>query len=331
MPVANSSLPRILSLVTALLGLVVAGWAQDTDKVDVLKRVLKGQRNVDYLHIEARSFGGGGAMAKVKVQTLVGQGVMVTILEPINSANIVTVDDARVSKTFFPDREQMLIQPSPFLLQPDFDLRWKLINKNYTIKLGEWTRVANQRVREFILVPEDGEVPVRRMFIDQRHWVTLKYVVDREDEEETIVFDTKYVDFGRSAAEAGFGLPPGAEDAEKIYAKGPTKINDPSDSKAGAGFSARLPADLPYGFAISGSYLFGGGGKDPYVSVKLTDGMATLTVYQWRRGRSKTPADARMVTYDRYGVGYGIGVVPGDYMPEGVLERLVDSFSQSGT
>lgn len=325
MRVANSSLVRPFLLLIALTGLFSTSYSQESSK-EILRRVLKGQRNVDYLHIEARSFGGGSATAKVKVQTVVGEGVMVTILEPINSANIVTVDDARFSKTYFPDQNQLLVQPSPFLLQPDFDLRWKLINENYTLKLGEWEKIANQRVREFILVPNEEDVPVRRMFIDQRHYVTLKYVVDEEGE-ESVVFDTKYVDFGREAASAGFGLPTGASLAKKIQVKGPKQLFEPGDSREGAGFSFRLPEDLPYGFAVSGSYLFGGS-KDPYVGVKLTDGMATLTVYQWRKGRSKTPPDARLVAFDRYGVGYGIGVVPGDFMPDQVLERIVAAFNR---
>ena len=50
---------------------------------DLLERVLKRQRSVDYLHIETRSFGSGAERAEVKVQTVNGKGIMVTMLNQV--------------------------------------------------------------------------------------------------------------------------------------------------------------------------------------------------------------------------------------------------------
>ena len=297
---------------------------QDSPRA-ILQQVLKNQRSVDYLHIETRSFGSNSGSAEVKVQTLKGKGIMVTMLKPSFRAGIVTIDDTKVSKTYLPDLDELWIQPSPYLLQPGFDLRWKLINQNYNVKEGRSDTIAGRKVRELVLKPVDEDIPMRRMFVDPKYNVMLRYVVDVEDEGSTVIFDTKYVEFGRAVAEADYGLPSAASEAKVRKFDGPKLVLEPLASKEAAGFSTRFPESLPFGFEVSGAYLFGSG-PTAYVVVKLTDGMSTLTVYQWMKGRSKSPTDARFERTDRYGVSFGVAIVPGDMMPSSVLKEIVNAF-----
>lgn len=299
---------------------------EDQDKVKVLlEKVLKSQRSVDYLHIESRTFGSGAGSAEVKVQTVAGKGIMVTMLKPSFRAGIVTIDDTKVTKTYLPDQDEVWIQPSPYLLQPTFGLRWKLINQNYSIKEGYSDVIAGRKVRQIILEPIEDEIPVRRMFVDPKYNVMLKYVVSVVGGEDSVIFDTKYVEFGRAVAASDYGLPDDADSATQRTFDGPRQFEEPSGSRETAGFSARIPDGLPFGFEVSGSYLFGKG-PTAYVAVKLTDGMSTLTVYQWRRDRSRTPAEAKLTVTDRYGVSIGIAVVPGDAIPESIMKKIVGAF-----
>jgi len=299
-------------------------WSSQDKVKPLLEQVLKSQRSVDYVRLETRIFGNGGS-AEVKVQTVAGKGIMVTIRKPVERAGIVTIDDTKVSKTYFPDQDEVWIQPSPYLLQPAFALRWKLINQNYTLKEGRASTIAGQRVRQIVLEPIDNEIPTRRMFVDPKHKVMLRYVMALGHDDESVVFDTKSVEFGRVAAMASFGLPSISDSATIKNFEGPRPVFIPADSKEDAKFSARLPDDLPFGFEISGAYLFGKG-VNTYVAVKLTDGMSTLTVYEWLKRRAKSPPDAKHTETDRYGVSFGIAVVPGDTIPNSVLEQIVQAF-----
>jgi len=254
---------------------------------------------------------------------------MVTILEPSYAQGQITVDDTKETKTYQPDNNRLVVQPSPYQLQPSFDFRWKLIEQNYVVSLGRAATIAGQDVREILIKPVSKEIPVRHMFVDSEHFVVLKYTVDSEGKPPVVVFDTKYVEFGSGPATANFGLPASSSSAHKVVFDGPVKLASASDSKSAAGFSARLPDKLPFGFKVSGAYLFKQWSGGAYVQVKLTDGMVTLTVFQWRQGRTQKPVDARLVQDDSFNVNYGIAVIPGDRMPEEVLRRLVEAFAES--
>lgn len=299
----------------------------ELDARGTLQRALERQRSVDYVRIESRPGSPGGPEWRLNVQTVAKLGIKVRILAPISQEGVVSIDDAKELRTFFPDEDTVLVQPSPYLLQPNLEWRLKLIEKNYKVRFGGTSSIAGQAVREVVLQPVNPGIPVRKMYVDSKHDVVLKYVVEPVKGSAIVVFDTKSVIFGRVAAAQDFELPDEAKDANIHRRKGPTTIKSPGDSRREAEFSARLVSSLPYGFKESGAYVFKDA-RGAYVGVKLSDGMATLTLYQWKASRFKSAPsrDIRGQRSDSYGISYGIAVSPGDKMPESVLEKIVDTY-----
>ncbi len=321
-------LKTALLCVTAFLSLQAALASEDTDALAKLRQVLSKQRSVSYMRIETRPGRGGNGEWKLKVQTVAGKGIKATIITPIMRNDIVSIDDGRVLKTFLRDRDILSVQPSPYLMQPTVEWRMKLVAQNYKVRMGGSDTIAGQRVRELIIEPNLSQIPTRRMYVDTVHDVVLKYVIGADDSTGVVLFDTKSVDFDPLAAIDDFGLPEEASDADVVRHEGPRKFSKPDESRDAVGFSARLPDRLPLGFKISGSYLFTERNRS-YVMVKISDGMTSLTVYQWRN-RQQPTNEIRLKGEDAYGVSCGITSVPGEQIAESTLRKILDGFLKPG-
>ncbi len=301
---------------------------QDSEARSLLRRALKKQRSVDFVRIETRPGSIPGSSGwTLKVQTVANKGIKVTIVSPLTQAGVVSIDDAHELKTFLPDDDTLLIQPSPVLLQPPVDWRLELIDRNYRVKMGEEQAVAGQEARILLIEPVREIIPTRKMYVDPKHDVVLKYVVEDTSGRDVVIFDTKTVMFGRQIASEDFALPKESENASTRRRPGPVTIKTPSDSKTTAGFSTRVVEQIPYGFKSHGNYLFKDS-KGAYVATKLSDGMATLTIYQWKSSTYKNnpSREIRFKMQDSYGISIGISTTPGDHIPDEVLERIVESF-----
>lgn len=315
---------RILALVAASSFAVLSQAQTQSPKV-LLRKALEGQRRVSFVRIESRPGGDGGTEWKLKVQTSEAKGIKVTILSPLSQSGVVSVDDSKILKTYFPDQGIVLVQPSPVLLQPSVEWRMKLIETNYQIVDKGWDSVAGQKVREIVLEPTHEQVPRRRLFIDDKHRVVLRYVVEAEYEKASVLFDTKSATFDAAAASKDFDLPADASDAHVRNRPGPSRISGSSESKVKAGFSARMPDRLPYGFKVSGTFLFDDT-RTSYVLVRVSDGMASLSLYQWLDSfASRAPTSAQRVT-DAFGVNYAIALPPGERLSEDVLDEIIEAF-----
>jgi hypothetical protein len=83
-----------------------------------------------------------------------------------------------------------------------------------------------------------------------------------------------------------------------------------------------MPGALPLGFVISEPQIVGDRG-DRFVAIRLSDGLASATVYQWD-AHSRNPVPCVDKKFVREANGVKMRVV-GD-LPESVLTRLVESF-----
>lgn len=316
-----SSVPFPALALAFVIGTVVQP-EPDTPR-DVLKRALSKQRSVDSVRIESR-WTDGRTMWRLKVQTAASKGIKVTVISSLTSSNVVSIDNGKQLETFNPDTNILFVQPSPYLLQPSVSWRMSLIDRNYVPKLGSTTEIAGHEVRELILSPKEEELPVRTMYVDMEHDIVLRYKVEPPERRPTVIFDTKSVWYSRSAALADFELPKAAREATVHRGTAPKKISKMADVSPAVGFTPRNPDRLPYGFKVSGIYLYSREDA-PFVGAKLSDGLASLTVYQWRNSPRPVP-DIAIEDEDSYGVQYGIAGVPGDPMPKEVMESVLTAF-----
>ena len=253
---------------------------------------------------------------------------MVTVINPISRAGVVSIDDGKLFQIYSRDEDVLRVQSSSLPMQPSVDWRMKLIGQNYKIRFGESDEIGGLPVRALELLPVHTPVPARTFFFEPVHDTVLRYVVTPEDGDEYVVFETKTVTFGKEAAERGFELPSTAEDARIFKEPPPVKVEKVADAKTTVGFTPRHPVKIPFGFKITGTYIYGVG-KRAYVDVKLSDGMASLTVHQWmpnkdfRRpnvGRSSPQSE------DRYGVHVAVSEGTTDHLPEEVMEAVLQAF-----
>lgn len=337
-PVTRRSLSRRPLWPLALIALA-GGWptahalgqsGQVSAKVR-LKRLLANQRSVDSVRFEHR-VDPSGAEWLLKVQVAKKKGVMVTVINPISRSGVVSIDDGKLFQIYSRDDELLRVQSSPVLMQPSVEWRMKLIEQNYRIKFGDADNIGGRAVQAIEMVPVHPPVPARTFYFESDHDTVLRYVVTPEDDEEFVVFETKSVTFGREAAERGFTLPPSSEDARIVKEPTPKKLAKAADARPQVGFTPRIPASLPFGFKVTGTYLYGQDAR-PFVDVKLSDGMASLTVRQWKpNDESRRPMAPRNAPQDedRYGVWYAVTEGTTDHLPDQVLESVLQAFLRVG-
>lgn len=292
-----------------------------------MKRLLSNQRAVDAVRFEHR-VDPSGAEWLLKVQVAKRKGVMVTVINPISRSGVVSIDDGKLFQIYSRDEDLLRVQASPVQMQPSVEWRMKLIDQNYKVRFGDGDNIGGRAVQAIEMVPVHAPVPARTFYFEPEHDTVLRYVVSQPDDDEFVVFETKSVTFGREAAERGFSLPASSEEARIVKEPTPKKLVKAADARDDVGFTPRVPKQLPYGFKATGSYLFGAD-RSAFVDIKLSDGMASLTVRQWKPtdgGRRPMAPRSAPQDQDRYGVYFAVTEGTTDHLPDEVLESVLQAF-----
>ncbi|MCW5937195.1 MAG: hypothetical protein KIT11_07810 [Fimbriimonadaceae bacterium] len=304
-----------------------AAAVENEDPLRLLKRALESQKKVDAVLLQHRLIRRGSPPMFVKVQIVANKGVKVSILQPFSLQGIVSLDDSQEFKSFLPDQKMLVVQTSPTKYSPDVAWRMNLIKRNYQTSFGEDSSVAGRKVRELVMVPKNGAMPVRKLLVDSERDFVLRLVVEPPDQPPVDFYTTRVARFDRAEALRDFNLPPEADDARKVVFDAPRRIQSLEAARKVVGFTPRRPKTLPYGFRESLVHVVGEG-EAAHVAFRITDGMASATVYQWRQDRYKgrPPGSRRWQDQDRHGISYSIEAVFGDELPDPVFQGLLQSY-----
>ena len=313
-----------VSLAASLMG----AQAEAQNPESFLRLALEKQRSLNATVFQTRFDDMGGQML-IKVEFAGKEGMKITMLSPVSRAGIVSVDDTKEFRVYYPDRSQVVAQPSPAAHQPKVDWRMKQIRKNYRLSLGEPGEVAGRAVRPVVIKPKHDALPTRTMYVDTTTHMVLRYIIDTGSGKPSLFFDTREVIYRKDGAPSDLSLPAGYERFEVKREAGPRPLSSVRSARAELGFEPRLPKALPLGFQSHAVHVIGSGGRS-FVAVRLSDGMFSVTVFQWLAARFPRDPGGRMLAMaeDDHGVKYSVSTIPGERLSRSAALSILSTFLQ---
>lgn len=290
------------------------------DPHEILSRSLTRQFNLPVSIVQVRTFDRSNVMMKVESDET--GNMRITMLHPISLQGIVTVDDGRRTRIFEPDEREIRSMMSPRVMLGDPGMRSELIRRNYRLSLQPAVRVAGRLCHVIRAEPRAEGLETRVVFVDRELGITLRYEVLRGDGSRLTLFDTKTATSRPAGFRVSTDLPEGKE--EKSW--GPLTVNDRKRARRMVGFTPRDGDELPLGFHRVAIHIVGSEER-PFIGLRLTDGLATATVYQWQpsRFRDGRPFRTTVTGVDDDGVMFSAA----GNIPEYAIRRLVEHFAGS--
>lgn len=276
------------SAATALLvALCATTFAQgDAQALKILVKALDSQRDVRANLVQARS--DGGQTITVSVQIVPNRGVRATIIQPFVYSGIVSFDNGDLWRNFDPHLNVVRIEKSPATFQLDVATREKLIKKNFTTTTAGEALIAGRRTTVVVMKGRFDGMADRRLYIDTENSLILRYIVYQPDSEPVTTVDTKSVDLRSSIDLAEFEKI-GEAGVKTVKSWGPLELRQAKDAERYVGFVPQIPSSLAAGLEKQAIHIVGSEERK-FVGVRLTDGMAVVTIYLWKpiEGESST-------------------------------------------
>lgn len=252
------------------------------------------------------------------VESSKGVGAKITILEPVSVQGMQYIDDGETLRSYMPDLSTIYLQVSPQKVRMGGEERMAAIRANYRVKLLEPVEVARRKATVVELRPRNPKMPIRRLAIDAKEAFLLRSEVIDDEAEKWV--DTVKVTF-LSSRPAPFSFhEPRDTTVRESFVK---LVKDGKFAMALLGFEPRLPKKLPFGLRVVAQQV-SGSESSPVFSVVLSDGVATVTVSQWKNKKNREDQNERPMAVDAFGIGF---TAYGD-VPDDVLQQVAKTFSE---
>jgi outer membrane lipoprotein-sorting protein len=279
------------------------------------------QTPMDAIIVRSGDSRGGPAM-QIKMEQAKGGVVRLTVLGPLSNQGVVSLDDGKTWQTYLPDENRILEQPSPQRLRQASSERYVLAMNNYRFALAEGEGIAGREVVIVSAIPlKSNDLPRRFFYIDSETAVVLRTEI-QSGRDRRITFDTKSIDYRPDFSAKDLTLTP-MRDVRRMRLSGPTRFSDPASVQRQLGFRPAMPKDLPLGFDNTAMLMLGSE-DNPMVAARLSDGLALLTVYQFKADQL-----AKMGAEGRRGVSRevkGIRLQAVGDLPQSVLSEILQVF-----
>jgi hypothetical protein len=319
--ICSSSLATLLAVSIVHLGSVVVNPAKESPK-DLLRKVLEGKPAVALSSIQFQRQQGMIGPTKVRVEQDPAGRTRRTVLEPSKWSGVVSYDNGRTLMTVNPREREVIVQSSPMRAKMPVDERLELIGRNYRLSFEPTSAIAGRSTRCIVATPLRRELYTRRYYVDAEAQVVLRFQTVTSAGSARTLLDTESVTVTTSVADLD-RLPP-SEGYRVFKVPPPVAVNNPKSVVDVVGFVPRIPTSLPYGFVVYEVHLLGDRHDGQFIGARLTDGLATATVYQWDSKVRKRFAPSRDQRHVRDSLGVWYSAV-GD-VPEAVRARLLETF-----
>lgn len=262
-------------------------------------------------------------VTKVKVVRSASGKSRNAIIAPLRRQGNETVNDGEKIYTFVTDEKTMIVEPaSNFREEADF--RVPLIQKNYIISAKRGPQIAGRTTISVTAMAREARIGGTRYVLDTKTaYVMRKEIYNSEDEEWTPNYEVIQAEFPATLESSIFKIKPiGGYDTIEYGAK--TNIASMRDAEKLLGFQPVMPKEIPYGFAIQ-SIQTNTKSAWKSLSVRLTDGIQRITVYQWKpsgTNRIKTGSGMSVTTVN------GISTLVVSDLDSGVRSSVLKSFSK---
>lgn len=249
-----------------------------------------------------------------------------TIWQPSHMRGLISLDDGINWYTYMPDHKRVIKQESPRVAQGNPAYQIYLADENYTWKMEKGTDIASCPTVVVTATPKVKGLLTRRYYLDSRTSLMLQMDTISPDGKKTVNLETRSVAYLKESPKLAI---PGEGDSSITTRTMPTpeRVSPPSVAKDKVGFTPVIPDKLPFGFIVKSTEIVGPP-NDQFIAIRLTDGLVTETVYQWKDSSSKRrgPFGSKKNTVIANGIRMrSIGEVPSD-----MAKKILQSFVTKG-
>lgn len=311
-----------VALSAGMLACASAMMAQESAAKSVFLKYMEQSRFVEYTAIRTQLSGCddlGGLQLKVQNNSAGQQRI--TVLAPLAIQGQVFLDDGERYVQFFPDENRLYVTKSPSFYLPSPKERLALAEKNYRFSLTKGSSIAGRKVVYVVATPHEDDMPVRRFGIDEKTSVILKMETVQSGR-ATVTLDTKAIEYQPSGSLGELRIQP-ATGVRTITVSEPVRVTSNSVAAALTGIVPVIPPSLPAGFWAREPEILGTP-REQFIAVRITDGLATATIYQFStKGAARNaplPSGSVENTYGNIRF-----AVAGD-LPKTVMHKLLKTF-----
>ncbi len=252
-----------------------------------------------------------------------------SVIAPLRLQGKESVDDGIKSYTFLPDEKMMIVQPSANVKE-DADFRIPLISRNYILSAKSGGKIANRAVTQITAMAREAKLGGIRFWLDtETAYVMKKANYVYEDEEWIADYEVLRADFPSKIDTGIFKISPiGGYETLEYGAR--TKLSSLKEAERAVGFLPTAPKDLPFGFQIQSMQV---NSKSSWksLSMRLTDGLQKVTVYQWKPTKKETITSGTSSTVETVnGIKYMVVTDLDPWVRKNVLRAFVRTALNSG-
>ncbi|RYG39479.1 hypothetical protein EON81_00885 [bacterium] len=205
-----------------------------------------------------------------------------TVLQPLRLVGLETSDDGEYKRVYLPD-QNLLIEEISALKGPDDAMRkMEVAKKNYAFKIKGKEKIAGREAIEIFAQAKHGGMGSRRFFLDSKYYYPLRVISVASSGQETLQLDTLDILFPPTIALYRFDVKPTG--TPKVMKYEPPERMDKDQVEERLGFEPILPTQMPLGFRRISDMQLTTNDSWKALSIRITDGIARATIYQWRAG-----------------------------------------------
>jgi negative regulator of sigma E activity len=232
---------------------------------------------------------------------------------------IESVDDGDRWQTVLPDEHKVVDDDSPLKFPSDDKARLALCRRNYKFSFDGEAVVAGRRAYRILAKPRHSDLNPHRFYLDRKTYYPLKAETIL-DGDEKVEFETLSVSYPESIEEEHFTLHAPPSMRWEKYNR-PAACPSAKEAEKELGFKPVLPKHLPMGFELL-EMQFNDSPHWKSLQLRLTDGLARATIYEYRQGSDSMRAMENSSSGDVRGVQL---LVVSD-IDEEFRQQLLDSF-----
>jgi hypothetical protein len=270
---------------------------------------------------QQRLYYNSSVFQQVKMEMAKDGKVHHIVLSPLSLQGMEDVDDGVHLRTYLPDEKCVIEQPSAQRETDDISFRMGLVKQNYSLRIDRKEKIAGREAIVVRAVPTNSNLETRCYSIDAKTGFLLRLETCREGMPAMLHLETKMVEFPTEFSSNTFKLDASFVKTEHFRRKG-VPPSAAYKLASDLGFQPIVPAKLPYGFEAQ-ELQASNDSRAPALIVRMTDGLAKVTVYEWRRvGATRPAAPVGMrAAYPR-----NLTVLISGDVPDEVKDRILQAF-----
>lgn len=313
---------KLLAIVIGFLPALTLAQISDASR-ELLYRSLRGDNRANLVAILTQHNNADAEESvKFKLTRTTDGKTRQSVIAPLRLQGKESVDDGIKSYTFLPDEKMMIVQPSANVKE-DADFRIPMISKNYILSAKQGGKIANRSVLQITAMAREARVGGLRFWLDaETAHVMKKSIYNYEEEEWMPDYEVLRADFPAKIDASIFKISPiGGYETLEYGAR--VNLTSPREAEKALGFLPTAPKDLPFGFQIQ-SMQINSNSTWKSLSMRLTDGLQKLTVYQWKPSKNETITSGTSSTVETVnGIKYMVVTELDPWVRKSVLKAFV--------